>query len=347
MQVGVVGINYKSSDLLAREGLTKVIHAHFTEKSELLSSLSIVLLSTCNRTELYFSADDLPQAHENLIHLLEKFASFPFKHLLYSHFREDCFLHLCRVCSGLDSVIFGESEIQRQVREAYQNAHEVRGLNSVTHYIFQKALHMGKYVRTAFSLPKKEGSIEGVIHQLITTFIKGKNQPSLLFIGNSEINRKMIASVKAKKYRDITLATRSPLAAVSFCQSNDITLFPWEELKSWVNFDVVISSTNQSGYLINEEDIHSFAEPARLIPTSLLIDLSMPRSIDPSLAVSPQIALFNIEEVNAILSKQSDMQEEEKDAIENALTLQVERSMQIFSLKQKERMPCELYTVLS
>ena len=120
MRIGVLGINHKSSELPVREMLARACLCKFAKQAEIAQELYCVVLSTCNRTEIYFSADDLAVAHTLILSCLREEVPEPFEHKLYTYFGFDCFLHLAMVTSGLDSVILGESEIQRQVKIAYE-----------------------------------------------------------------------------------------------------------------------------------------------------------------------------------------------------------------------------------
>lgn len=340
MQVGVLGINYKTSDLVAREKVTRLIHTQVHLEKISTICTSYILLSTCNRLEIYFSGDDLPSIYKSLVEMISQHVDFCVEPLLYHLFDNSCFLHLCRVASGIDSVIFGESEIQRQVKQAYVSASYKRPLSSSLHYIFQKALHVGKGVRTEFSLPRKQSSIEEVIHQLLLAFCKEKESPSILMVGNSEINRKVLTYLKGKKYTKLMLATRSPQPAQLFCQKYGVELLPWMCLHEWVGFDAVICGTNQPSYLLKGEDTLRFIEPVRLIPTTLLVDLSMPRNIDPILARHPQMTLFNIEEINAILKKQVMILTREKETIIHRMQEKAQRSAASYNMKNRQRALC-------
>ena len=120
MRVGLIGMNYKLFDLEIRE--------HFAKEAERLLERNLgfplVLLSTCNRTEIYYSAEDLSEGHSAILSELKSGIGEFSDDNLYSYFGEQCFGHLAKVASGLDSVILGEAEIQRQVKEAYEKALE-------------------------------------------------------------------------------------------------------------------------------------------------------------------------------------------------------------------------------
>src|SRR5690554_1094898 len=118
LSVGVLGVNHKTANLPLREAIARAV----VNLKSIFLPLQIVILSTCNRTEIYFSAEDLTEGHSHLLSFLRKAIDVPFEQAFYSFFGMDCFFHLCRVAAGLDSAIFAESEIQRQVRVAYSTS---------------------------------------------------------------------------------------------------------------------------------------------------------------------------------------------------------------------------------
>ncbi|MCX6990611.1 MAG: glutamyl-tRNA reductase [Chlamydiae bacterium] len=340
MQVGVLGINYKSSELKVREILATAAQANVAGDCLSLYNFSCVLLSTCNRTEIYFSAEDLAEAHTQLLKLLRIDVECPFEHYLYSYFGAECFAHLIKVTSGFDSVIFGESEIQRQVREAYESASAFQTLPSCIHYIFQKALKVGKNMRSKFQLPRMQASIEAVIHDLVNAFFLHPKIPSILFVGNSEINRKVLHHLWSRGLDKITLATRAPMLAKSLEKKQGVKLLPWKELASWTQFDMIVCGTNQKEYLLKKEETSSYKEPVNVIPSSLIIDLSMPRSVDPQLSRHPQISLFNIEEINAFVAQKQKIGLQDHDDMKKTLQSAVACQLNCYMNKQKKGAAC-------
>lgn len=155
MQVGIIGINHKSSPFEVREKLARIFRNQFASDY----SHNFILLSTCNRTELYFSSHQLAETHVNLLERLKYQIGEESIHVLYSYFGKDCFCHLVRVISGLDSAIFGESDIQRQVKVAYETRRKRQLLSHDLHFLFQKGLKIAKEIRTSFIRAKKRGSI--------------------------------------------------------------------------------------------------------------------------------------------------------------------------------------------
>ena len=275
MQIGVLGISVKSAPLALREQIAKAASS--------LSSENVVL-STCHRTEIYFSANDLAAAQADLFQSLKPFCQ-SYEHAFYSFFGAECFYHLACVTTGLDSLLLAETDIQRQVKVAYETARQ-NPLPSPLHFLFQKALKIGKEARSQFSLFQKAFHLEAILHDL-TCKILGPT-PRLLFVGNSDINRKIIHTFWRKGHRNMTLTTRSLTPALPFAVDYHLTLRDRQEIALWHTYDGVICATIAPTYLIN---------PTPNPTTRLVLDLSVPRMAHPSLHSLPTLTLLNMEEI--------------------------------------------------
>ena len=262
MRIGVLGINYKSAPLELREKIAQAVQH--------LSSNKIVL-STCYRTEIYIGQDDLAEAQCELFSDLKKRVPHSHEHAFYTYFGRECFFHLACVTAGLDSAMLAESDVQRQVKIAYEQTRAEQTLSAPLHYLFQKALKLGKTVRSSFPLFQSPLHLEGMIYQLVDKML---GPCPLLFIGNSDINRKMIHYFWRKGKRQMTLCTRDLASAQSFALDYQLTLKDRSEIENWHSYKGVIAATHSEGHLIN-----SMPEKAR---TRLILDLSVPRIVDPS-----------------------------------------------------------------
>ncbi len=286
MRIGVVGVNAKSAELSLREELAKSAQKIFDEKQ-----LPCVLVSTCHRTEIYFSGDDLAEMHSEMLHLLRAEVTSAFEHKLYAYFGEECFSHLVDVISGLDSLIVGETEIQGQVKRAYENAHLYRELPSVLHFLFQKSFKIAKELRTHITLDAQT-TFEAVIFHL---YKKVLGKGPVLFVGNSEINRKILAHFAKKGVKEMTLATRAPQSA------QELPVQVIQDAQVWTEFPFIIAGTSRSDYVL---------KPCAQTNTHLILDLSVPRSVDPLLGRHPKVTLMNIEDLSGLLRKQEERKQE-------------------------------------
>jgi glutamyl-tRNA reductase len=329
MRVGVVGVNFKSSDLFLRELLAKAFQRYFGNSS----TFSSVLLSTCNRSELYFSREDLALAHTEILTILRKEIDVPFEHVLYSYFGGECFAHLASVTSGLDSAIIAETEIQAQVKQAYGNASLYYSLESCMHFMFQKCLKIGKGVRTSMLFSAREGRLERSLFTLSHLLVKDFKTASILFIGNSEINRKILGFFKCKGITDITLCTRTPRNA----QDLNVRVVDWQEIPLWQNYEIVICGTNQENYLIGPSNAQEKGN------IKVIFDLSIPRNVDPALGRHPGIVLFNIEELSEMVDNKHCLPDAEIQKIDNRIREEVDTQLLIFYKKQERAAVCGLF----
>ncbi len=337
MQIGLIGINTRSSNLLTREAVAQACALIFQQKD--LLSFPIVLLSTCNRTEVYFSGEDLPDIHSEILMLLRSLIAFPFEPYLYSYFGSDCFEHLVQVTAGIDSLILAETEIQRQVKVAYEGASLRHKLSAPLHFLFQKSLKIGKEVRSLYFAEHRLPNLEGTIYQLCQQLNLLGEKSHLLLIGNSEINRRIATHFQQRRSGHIHLCTRTPFAAQEWVEKErekrglslrgEIEVVERSYLERWKEYEIVIAATHipnvtqnvdlgtsqspgversdlahmlhhvgyTSEYLICKE------KKRESIVTRAIFDLSVPRTVDPKVGADPKLLLFNMEEIGRLVEK--------------------------------------------
>ncbi len=272
MQVGIIGINHRLADLKLRELLAKACERRF--KTVIYPNHTSLLLSTCNRTEIYFSSADLADTHSNILDVLRQEVLEPFDTQLYSFFGLDCFTHLSKVTAGLDSACVAETEIQGQVKNAYEWGRFNQKLPSDLHYLFQKSLAIGKHVRSSLHIPSGLPTFEDALYEMALQHLPQIHSARVLFVGASAINKNLINFFKSKNH-NLSLYSKSK-------QNLSIPLI--QNLSEWESFDAIIFGSKSTDYLIKEA------------PSShkLVFDLSVPRNVDPSLS---SLTLYNIDDV--------------------------------------------------
>jgi glutamyl-tRNA reductase len=190
------------------------------------------------------------------------------------------------------------------------------------HYLFQKAFQMGKFIRSHFSLALNEVTIPKLLFEM-----SGVHE-SVLFVGNSEINRQIIAYFKQKGSTDLTLCSRSLYAA----QDVGIPLLAWEDLSLWHRYSLVICGSNSPHYVITETQ--------EKVMTEQIFDLSMPRTVDPSIANVPSLQLVNMQELIAILQQRQQCNERAMGEATQAIHERAERFFNQFLLKEDRERLC-------
>ncbi|KAF3361731.1 Glutamyl-tRNA reductase [Chlamydiales bacterium STE3] len=297
MRVGVIGINHKLADLNLREKLAKGCQRRFGLESSLHEGHTFLLLSTCNRTEIYFSSENLATTHTYILSILRQEVNEDFEHKLYSYFGYDCFFHLCHVTTGLDSAIVAETEIQGQVKKTYETALSHQSLPHELHYLFQKALKIAKQARSHLFNGKRMAEVEHAAYQTGVHFFKDLNAVNILFVGASEINQKLLRFFSTKQLPSITLCNRTLKKAEHYAEKYGLDILPWEDLGRWQEFDWIIFGTKASHYFIQKEQLTQYT----FSKEKLIVDLSFPRNVDPRIAKDPRIILLNIDQINRML----------------------------------------------
>jgi glutamyl-tRNA reductase len=332
MRVGIVGVNHKSADLHLRDLLAKACQKRFSPGGYAHGEHAFVLLSTCNRTEVYFSSEDLAETHSYLLRILRYDVTEEFEHKLYSYFGYDCFTHLCRVTVGMDSAILAETEIQGQVKNAYEAAALLGRLPRDLHYMFQKCLKIGKEIRTLFPSPRGMPSIEDGIFEVGASIFPNFQTKKILFVGVSDINCKILMKMKAAGFENIALCNRTDRKAKKLAILESILFVPWHELSTWHEFDVVMFATKSPEYLICKEDI-----PIGFLSKKVVIDLSVPRNVDPQLGSHPDVTLLNIDQINQHVDQVRLLKKIEMERIETLVNDRTEKQLAVFHSKEKIR----------
>jgi len=337
MRIGILGINHKSADLRLREKLAKACGRRFGSENSMHARYAYVLLSTCNRTEIYFTSPDLAQTHTDLLAILRHEVEEEFEHRVYSYFGSDCFFHLACVTAGVDSALIGETEIQGQVKRAYEGAAELRMLSRELHFLFQKCLKIGKNVRTQEVMTRGLPTLEEAILQAGESLLGDLKHRKILFVGLSEINHKIFVRFKQKGFRNITFCNRSFDKAQKVAARENVKLLSWEQFEEWSTFDLTIFGTKCPDFLVSDAPV--------IQERKLIIDLSVPRNVNPLLGRRKEITLLNVDQLNRVIDRKRRIKAAEIGRLETQVIAgAVERQVALFNLKELQRSQALLST---
>lgn len=315
LRVGVMGVNYKTADLSLRESFARAAQKIAGERA-LFFKHPTVILSTCNRTEIYFSAEDLAEAHSDLLLFLRSHIGEVFEHRIYAYFGIDCFSHLSKVASGLDSAILAENEIQRQVKLSYLQSSSMISLPSCMHYVFQKALRVAKVARNSIPIEKSASTLYGTLWQIGQSHFSDLSERRILLVGYSEINRGFATFIMRRGIQKFFLATRH-----SHAQMEGAIVGSRDLLKHWSDFDWIVCAAKSDQYLIRGEARKS----------NLIVDLSVPRNADPD--IQGGASLWNIEQIDQLVEKNRRMCSEKLEQCESMIQENVCRQAGIYRAK--------------
>lgn len=301
----VFGLNHKTAPIEVREKIAFIAttpRTSFNRLSELPALNEIIVLSTCNRTELYCETED-PRA---LLFQLSQLFQFPLNELtqyIYELRAQEAVHHLLRVACGLDSMMLGEPQILGQLKRAYQDADEGNMVKGCLHYIFQFVLNATKRIRTQSGIGKNPISIAYAAVQLITQRFKDLSQLNVFIIGSGETASLVAKYLHQQGVTQFMIANRTKEHAELLAQrfngnAFSITDIPHELPKA----DVVISATACPLPFINKSLIeHTLA--IRNNAFMFLLDLSIPRDIEANVAELEQICLYNIDDLHNIVGE--------------------------------------------
>jgi len=272
-----------------------------------------VCLSTCNRTEVYLAGDDGTRALSSL----EELAGAPLRSVAYRLHDDAAALHLFRVSAGLDSLIPGESEILGQVRAAFDAASPGPLLDRV----FRQALQLGKRVRTETAIAESPASVPAAAAALAAQVFGDLTGRKVLLVGAGRIGELAAGNLSARGATIAYVANRSAEGAAELAARFDGSALTLDDVAPKLGeVDVVLTSTSAPGFLIRPKDV-----PARRRHPLFFIDIAVPRDVDPSVHELDGCFLYDIDDLEAVVSETLAGRRAEAEVAERLVVEETER----------------------
>jgi len=300
MELVCLGLNHRTAPVDVRERFS-VMTPKLGEASREMAALDgvseAVVISTCNRTEFYLAADHgsetLRLTEEALIleHGLGADASQHF----YRKQGGEAARHLCRVVSGLDSMMLGETEIFGQVKQAYQAALDAGTTAGVLNRLFQRAFGVGKKVRTDTRIQEGATSIGSVAVDLAEKIFGHLKDSEVMILGAGEMSRITAQALVSRGAKSIFVTNRSYDRAVDLANEMGGRAVRFDDRQAVLEkVDVVISSTGAPHAIVTREHVE-IARRARKYRPLFFIDIAVPRDIDPAVGEIEEVYLYDID----------------------------------------------------
>jgi glutamyl-tRNA reductase len=312
-----LGVSHRTAPLELRERLALTEGRAAGVLSALVSEEPITeaaALSTCNRTELYLVASDQVEAEAGALGVLAREAGIRPTELLgplYSLRGSDAARHLYRVTAGLDSMIVGEAEIQGQVKRAYELALVEGATGPVLNRLFRGALSAGKRARTETAVGEKGVSIPSVAVELAQRELGDLPSRRVLLVGAGETSELTARALAARGAQAVFIANRRHNRAIGLAQRFGGHAVRIDELPAQLqSADIVVSTTNSPHHLIERSELEQVMEQRDGRPL-LLIDLAVPRDIDPDCRQLDGVSLHDVDDVQAIQERNASGREAE------------------------------------
>ncbi|MEC9302016.1 MAG: glutamyl-tRNA reductase [Acidobacteriota bacterium] len=308
-QLFLLGINHDTAPVDLRERL------NFSEGdlSETLVALSTrpgcgeaVVLSTCNRVELYVRCDDLDEARTELTRFLSDFHGVDPAALaphLYGLASSEAAQHLFRVAAGLDSLVVGEPQILGQVKEAYTTASEIGCTGSLLNKLFHCSFAAGKRVRSETELGEGAVSISYAAVALARKIFGSLADHDVLLVGAGEMSELTAVHLKAQQVSRIVVINRTASQAENLAEKIGGEAIPWTEMQQVLTTtDVVVTATGSPTPIITSNQVEAVMRTRRNRPL-FIMDIAVPRDVEASAGTIEQVFLYNIDDLQAIVSE--------------------------------------------
>ena len=314
MKLFVAGLSYKTAPVSLREKLAvhpSRLRCHGC-RLKLAGNLSeVVLLSTCNRVEIYGVG---PWVNGNVYRLFQQLAGTDadFAPHLYVKEGVEAIKHLFSVASGLDSMVIGETEITGQVKQAYQAAQDAKLTGRVTNRLFQTALQVAKEIRTQTAIGRGATSVGSVAVELAERiFDHDLSAKTVMIIGAGKMGEACVRHLAKKGARSILVANRSYERALNLAAEFGGKAVPIEQmLPTLREADIVVSSTGCPDTILGRAEVASVM-PQRQNRPLFLIDIAVPRDIDADVQELPNVYLYNVDHLEALVRENVKMREQE------------------------------------
>lgn len=303
MALSLIGISHRTAPVELREKLSfgePELKRALEDLRGRSQGEESVLLSTCNRTELYAHSHDPAHREREVGFLRDRFGGAGLDHFLYFKEGDDMIRHLFSVAAGLDSLVQGEQEIQKQVKDAYQAAQGLGLTSKIFNVLFQRALYVGKLVRTHTGIAHGALSVGSVAVSLAEKIFGDISESTVLLFGAGKMAEISARHLLSKKIRRLWVANRTLDNARRLADSFQGEPLGLEEGLSRISSaDIVITSIASERPILTRE-ILKYALMRRANRSLFLIDIAVPRNVDPSVHELDNLYLYNIDDLEAI-----------------------------------------------
>jgi len=307
MNLVVVGLNHKTAPVAIRERMafeeSDLAPAAGRILSEGMASEAVVV-STCNRVELYAACrpGDSDAGAAGLRAFLASDRGHPVDPagIVYQHVGRAALEHLFRVVSGLDSLVLGETEILGQMKRAYALALEAGLTGPVLNRAFQRAFATAKRIRAGTHIQRGHTSVAAVAVGLAERMFQDLDRREVLVIGSGDTGAGTARALRARGVRSIRVSNRSRAGAEALAAELDaraVAFGDWEA--EFAGIDIVLSATGSPRPILDRSAVERLVARRGTRPL-LLVDLAVPRDIDPGVATLPGVFLANIDDLQSV-----------------------------------------------
>ncbi len=318
MAIVVVGLNHTTAPIVVRERLafsaTTLDTALTTFRAPALTEL--VILSTCNRVELYMQTQDVQASIDSCVAYLtccHALAAETFVPHLYQHHDMDAVRHLFRVAASLDSLVLGEPQILGQVKAAYGAAQTAGRTGPIFSQLFERAFSVAKAVRNETGISDHAVSVSYAAVELAKKIFESLQQRTVMILGAGDTAELAARHLINQGVTSVFIANRTQERAERLAQALQAKAIPWETFPEHLAYtDIVLSSTSAPQAVVDVPMVQEVMRARRGRPM-FFIDIAVPRDVDPAVNALEDVFLYDIDDLHNVV--QENRQERQREAL--------------------------------
>ncbi len=319
MGILVIGLNHTTADIELREkiafngdqlkkGLSSLFDLNYVEEA--------IILSTCNRVELYLNSKNVPDIANKIKLFLSDFHSIDIKRLdssLYIYNDLEGVRHIFRVASGLDSMVLGEPQILGQVKEAFDYALSNKTTGLILNKLMKKTLSVAKRIRNETRIAENAVSISYAAVELTKKIFTDLTEKVFMLIGAGEMAELTARHLVNSGVKEIVVANRTYETGCTLARDFCGRAIKYEDFKNELIYtDIIICSTGAPNYILFKDNMERIMKERRHEPV-FIIDISVPRNIDPDINHIADVYLYDIDNLQDVVD--SNLHERKKEAM--------------------------------
>ena len=345
MKIFVAGLSYKTTPVEVRERLA-VPRSRLQCcgcRLKLRGGLDeVVLLSTCNRVEIYGVS---PWIHGRVSQLFQELTNsdFDFTPHLYVKEGAEAAKHLFAVASGLDSLVIGETEITGQVKNAYEMAKAAGLTGKKMNQLFQTALRVVKQIRTGTAIGRGATSVGSVAVELAEkVFDRDLSDKTVMILGAGKMGEACVKHLAKRGAKTVLVSNRSFERAEKLAADFGGRAVRIEDAAAaMTGADILVSSTGSQDIVLTREDVAAIL-PARKNRPLVLVDIAVPRDIDPAVQELPNVFLYDIDDLEAVVRENTKNRESELVFCRKIIAEHAERLLARFGQERSPQAACPI-----
>ncbi|MCZ7529450.1 MAG: glutamyl-tRNA reductase [Acidimicrobiia bacterium] len=348
MSLIVVGLNHRTApvDVLERAAVSRTdlpkALLDLTQRDHLSE---VVLLSTCNRTEVYARCTKFHAAVDDVRLSILRHAGLSDDVLsehLYTYYDDAAVAHLFGVAAGVDSMIVGEGEILGQVRDAWLAAEDEGCTGTALARTFRQSVEVGKRARTETTIGQRKVSIASAAVELASRYLTSLEGKRILVLGAGEVGEGMAVALAGSSVRDVIVANRSPERADALATRVGGRAVSLDDARGALHeVDVLLASTAATDLMLERSDVESLMQSRPHRPL-LVVDVAVPRDVDPGVAEVEGVTLLDIDDLKAFAEDSMEQRRGEVGTVRAIITDELDR----YRAERSAREVAPLITVL-